>query len=386
MGASIAATVPLMVAIGGEDDDGVAFWDKVPDHEKARNWIFMLPPGSTSGEPIPGTKRGRYVKIPMPLSFAPFFAASYGMADAARHAADPATGKPWTHALGMTLQAMAGIFVPVTDANSWIAPTVAAKLSGAPVPDSATSRLPMMAVLDTLKPVANVLANSNNFGRPLRSEFNPHLPASSRGPAYLHGTIWDQAAKGLNRATGGNDLEAGLVSLSSGDVRELVAGYAGALTAIPEAMANSLYVNMSVQREDIRAEKAPFVRRLYGEINEWGADPDAWGTAKSAMSAKALMRDAAKSGATDAQMLEIEQSLGPLLDLAGHAQQRSKRLSELRKREIEVLDDSTLSEAKKMEQLQMLAVEKRLIDQAFNRATAAAVREDRANKAKAAPP
>ena len=44
--ASVAATsvaVALMNAsAGGDDEDGVPYWDKIPDYEKERNLIIML--------------------------------------------------------------------------------------------------------------------------------------------------------------------------------------------------------------------------------------------------------------------------------------------------------------------------------------------------------
>jgi len=64
---------PFMRFVGGEDeDDGIAYWDKIPWYEKSRNIILMVPGGE-----------GRRLRIPLPWGFNVPWAAATAVSDAA---------------------------------------------------------------------------------------------------------------------------------------------------------------------------------------------------------------------------------------------------------------------------------------------------------------
>lgn len=77
----------------GDDDDGVAWWDKIPDEVKERNLVIVLPPGSTAGEAVPKSKTGRYVKVPMPYGYNFFAVIANQMVDVWRHSQDAKRGR-----------------------------------------------------------------------------------------------------------------------------------------------------------------------------------------------------------------------------------------------------------------------------------------------------
>ena len=86
------ALLALQNASMGDDDDGVPWWDKIPQETKDRNLIIVLPAGAKEGEPVPGSKIGRYVKIPMPYGWNWFATIANQATDLWRHGQDPARG------------------------------------------------------------------------------------------------------------------------------------------------------------------------------------------------------------------------------------------------------------------------------------------------------
>ncbi len=113
-----AAAAGFMMAManavnGGDDDDGEAYWDKIADFEKERNFIIMLPPGTSMDGAASVGKHGRYIKIPMPYGFNIFPMLGQQLADVHRHSKDETRGlQPGKAAMNM-VNAVMGSFNPL---------------------------------------------------------------------------------------------------------------------------------------------------------------------------------------------------------------------------------------------------------------------------------
>lgn len=162
--------IAAMFAMGMEDDEGEELWDKVPDHVKRRNVVFVSPDGGL-------------VTIPMPYGFNVL---TY-LAGRAVGAAMDTEGRPENRAMSLAADTMSAVSesflpIPVADGAMGLAPTVV--------------RIPL-----------NVQSNRDDFGRKIRNE-NPYskwdVPRASMGRTDTL-ELFKFTANGLNRLGGGDD-------------------------------------------------------------------------------------------------------------------------------------------------------------------------------------
>jgi hypothetical protein len=234
VGASIMASAMLAMAnreIGGDDDDGMPYYDKIDDFVKERNIIFMRP----------GTK-GKFHKVPLPWGYNVFWALGEELGNLfTRPDYKPVEGA--TRMLTTTLNA----FNPLQSAT--ILQTMSFTLTD---------------------PFVQVAENKTWSGSPLMPEGNPF----SDTPEPYSQRYWDSArkpsvaiAKLANTLSLGNDVKPGAVDISP-EVLDLVwdtflggAGkFAGNVLNLPFKMASD---------EEVQTREVPFLRRVSGEKSEY---------------------------------------------------------------------------------------------------------------------
>lgn len=174
--------------VAGDDDDGENFWEKVPAWEKERNLVLMLP----------GAENGEAIKIPLAYGLNALVAIG-------RNASAVMRGKKNAGEAAMdTALTFADAFNPVGGGGTWwnvFAPTA-------------------------LDPIADIAENKNFTGRPIQPEQNPFSPPVTPSSNYFPSVdpIAKKVAKGVNAATGGDDVEPGWGSFSPESL-EYIAGY-----------------------------------------------------------------------------------------------------------------------------------------------------------------
>lgn len=174
--------------LSGDDDDGEAFWDKLPDYEKSRNIVLMLPDGDN----------GQAIKIPLAYGLNALFGLGRNASAMMRGALTPGA------AIGASALEFADAFNPIGGGGSWlniVAPTA-------------------------LDPFVDVTMNADFTGKPIQPEQNPFEPDVTPSSNYYNGVPgWAKSvAKGLNSATGGDDVLPGAVSVSP-EVVDYAAGF-----------------------------------------------------------------------------------------------------------------------------------------------------------------
>lgn len=231
---SMAAAVGLAIinrAIGGDDDDGQAFYDKIPEHTKERNMIFMRP-----------GQKGKYIKIPLPWGYNVFWTVGSQIGDAFTK-----KGYNVTESLGTIMSAIVGAFNPLQSSTllQTISPTVA-------------------------DPFVQVGENKTWYGAPLMPENNPFAKVK-KPQSELY---WPSArkisvvtAKSLNKITGGNYIRPGAMDISP-EVLDLIwdtfTGSAGRFAV------DALSLPAEVMKDDTSLSKIPFARRVMGEKSDYG--------------------------------------------------------------------------------------------------------------------
>ena len=235
IGASVVLSVGLAIAnsmIGGDDDDGVSYYEKIDDFQKQRNIIFMLPNG-----------KGKYVSIPLPWGYNVFWklGEEVGTAIATWDRYKPLDGV--SRMITTTLNA----FNPLQSGTllQTVTPTI-------------------------LDPLASWGENKNWSGSPLmpeQNQFSKYPEPNSQRFFPSARKLSVDIAQGLNSLTGGNEIKSGLVDISP-ETLDLVwdtfTGSAG------KFVANT--VNVPVKKlagEELSNREIPFYRRFVGEKSDY---------------------------------------------------------------------------------------------------------------------
>ena len=258
------AGVGMMLALygaagGGEDDDGEAYWDKIPSYIKERNLVIMLPPGEPLADGMKRVgKRGRYITIPVQYGFNIFPNLGYMTADVLRNAQDPKRGvTPTKAAIHMT----SVVFGSVNPFGGAIDLTDGVQV--------------LLAVTPTIADLPIQIINERNtFGAPSAPERSPYdrRPDSERMFTSQQGTVPAKVVEALNELGGGNQVKAGQImgvetSITPGTVQTLISATTGGLGSFIEQVGSSV-IAMSGDDKDIKAAKVPFLNKFYGEVDE----------------------------------------------------------------------------------------------------------------------
>jgi hypothetical protein len=250
LGFSVAA---LARYVGGKDpDDGRDRYDKVPDHVRHTNLVFMLPEGIRAAfGGVPGissflSEDGSYLKLPMPYGYNWFVNIGGTME---KHLSGNMTG---AHALTDIFMTATETWNPVGGAGN---------------------------LLQQLTPTAgrwltDLSQNRDFSGRPIVPDdapFGYEKPPSSKYFGSVSSTT-RAATDWLNEATGGNDVRAGWMSVSPGRVEYMLnfflssaGSFAGrALTLIPDAN------KKANDGEVFPVNSIPGVRRFFGAPTDQG--------------------------------------------------------------------------------------------------------------------
>jgi hypothetical protein len=321
---------------GGEDDDGEKFWDKIPDYEKERNLILMLPPGAemAGGEKV-GTK-GRYLKFPLPYGFNVFTVLGYNLADVGRGLKSNGN-EGLTPAKGAmrVASAVLGSFNPF----------------GGAIDFSKTDEV-ALALLPTMADVVYQLGNEvNSFGRPVAPKaFDETMPDSQRYNARQAGTVAQQVTDWAYRKTVSKPYVP-TIDVTPGTIENVTRMAGGGLgqfiydvgVNIPSKLYNS---------EDIAPREVPFWRNLQGEVD------GALDVGRAYERSKQVKDNAAKVKRMTAMGIEVDFDNPESTSLrALEAAQKSftKEMQKLRKEEISLMqgdlpDSEKRAERKRIQQ------------------------------------
>ena len=195
-----SATLALLNAFQeGEDEDGVSYYEKVPDYVKSRNMIFMLP-----------NTEGNYIKIPLPYGYNIFHNMGTALGDAASGVRTPKEGAV-TVATGF-LEA----FSPLSFNTS-----------------SDMSAFGVNFVPSAFRPLAELTVNENYFGSQIYNEAYPGQTISSAHLGrYKPGTaneISRWLAQAANEYTGGTKTRSGWGDVNPDAINHLAKQYFGSL-------------------------------------------------------------------------------------------------------------------------------------------------------------
>ena len=218
--------------VSDDDDDGESLYDKVPDYEKSRNLIVMLP---GSG--------GEYVKIPLPYGYNAFFAAGQSTGEILRH-----NGEGWKETAGNFLTTVADAFNPVGGTESLlnlISPTVT-------------------------DPLVDLTLNRDFTGRPIMPEQPPYDSPDPDNQRYWGSVAphWRAITDALNTATGGDAVVPGAIDVSPETLEYLSGVVLGAAGAFVDRTAG-MVTKGADPAQDLEVNDIIFARKMLGQKAGW---------------------------------------------------------------------------------------------------------------------
>ena len=234
MGGTVASGIlngRINAIVGGTDDDGEDYFNKIDDYVRERNMIFM----------IPGTK-GKYGKVPLPWGYN-FF---------------------WN--IGSEISR-------VFTKENYSALAGAGRLAGVFL--DAFSPIQSGTILQTISPTvtdpfAQVAENKNWFGGELMPEKNIFERVPKPDAQRYWSTVSDPSrwvAEELNSLTGGSKVRKGFIDVSPETLDLFIDTAGGSMFRFAQDTLSLPY--KVAKKDEINVFKVPFLRRVAGQKSEW---------------------------------------------------------------------------------------------------------------------
>ena len=229
----------INIAMSDDDEDGVSFYEKIPDYEKERNLIIMY-----SGK--------NYFKIPLPYGFNVFANMGTSMVEAANGQREPLDA-------GMFLLNSAfSSFSPISFGQSKDASKYLAKGLSPTI----------------LKPFVDIAVNETYFGSSVyRQQFPVGAPKPQAEMSYRSPEGVRSFFQWMNEATGGSEQVPGSADFNPDKFWygfEYYIGGAGQFITRSLGTGKDLFETIKEgEKVPMKANDFPFLRKLYGEASKY---------------------------------------------------------------------------------------------------------------------
>jgi hypothetical protein len=311
-----------MRLIGGEDEDEVPFYDKIPDYVKERNLVIMFP-----NEPGTAPEDIYYATIPV----------GYGLNVLTRMG----------NSLGQAFSRQAG-WTTEGDAAKNTMDVVSTMLSAFNPLGSEGSLLQFVAP-SVLDPLAMTSENKDWIGKNLMPESFEDIGLAKRPDSeryFQSVSEWAKAtARWVNEKTGGTPVEPGKISVSPETLSLYVDTITGGLGRTLDMTWDAgwkLY-----QGEPIETRRIPFVRKVYANLGDTGVGDEFYENLAKIEYTKANMAYAEENRDPELRNRMLNERR-PYLRAEDMADDIRKELRDIRKRR-EELDKRDLPREQKLE-------------------------------------
>ena len=240
--AAQAAAATLSRLLGGEDEDGVFYYDKLPEYTRSMNWVL---PNLFSEQ------EGDFLRIPKPYGDNFYTVVADHMLRSAMEVETP------RQATGAIVSGMLNAFVPVDIATS---------------EDNMTALGGVFKTITptVLKPQFELMMNRNFAGSMIYPEKYSGQEGKPNSQMYFRSVnpIAKEASQLLNKITGGSEVEAGLVDISPESIEHYFSTYTGGVGKFLSNgynFTNKLVTKGAEEAFDVEsgnANKIPFARKF----------------------------------------------------------------------------------------------------------------------------
>lgn len=288
--------------VGGKDETGEDYYDKIPQYVKETNFIIMKP-----------NSNGQYFKIPMPYGYSVFDYAGQLLNEVSPKEA-LGGGASKTQALGKLAGAILDNFNPLGASKSLlqsISPTL-------------------------ISPITDYALNMDYSGRPIMptpSPFDATPPPNSQRYWSNVGPIAKAVAQKINELTGGNEVRAGWLDVSPetiGQVFDFLTGSAGKfaerLATLPR---NALKAGRGELDWGDLVGNVPLTRKVYGAVPSYVDTVRYQDLRREVLTVADELKLAQRTRDTK-QLSEIRSSGSPELKMVEQIKHTEQALKELR--------------------------------------------------------
>ena len=340
----------MAAGVGGDDDDGEAYWDKIPAFEKERNLIFMLPPGVNVEGASEVGRDGRYIKLPIQYGLNVFSTLGYQLADLARNNADPVRGVSAGKAALNMVNVTFGAFNPIGGAVD-VSDPISVGMAAAP------------SLADVFIQFG---AGVDGFGRPTAPAKSPYdsKPDSENFSPSMAGTWEQRLSRWLNDKTGGDEAESGKIDLSPGTIRNVKRNLTGGTGDFISSVFVNLPSKMLAPEAEIEHRDIPVLKAFYGKVDDNNDLSLAYDRRAEVMKATDIEDRRRK---LDIDFDYDEKSLG-LQEIGGDAKAFTTNMTRLRKEELAAMADPDTTDAEKKLAARMIKKERAEYAREFNEA------------------
>lgn len=283
----------LNAAIGGQDDDGEDYYNKIDDYVKERNWIIMIP-----------NSKGKYLKIPLPWGYNVL----WNIGDEISKTITKEDYKP-LHGAGRLMSVFAQAFNPIQSGTllQTLSPTIT-------------------------DPFAMVAENKNWYGGDLMPQKNvfEKVPTPDSQRYWKTSRAASQwVAEKLNDWTGGNQVRKGGIDVSPETLDLIVDTMGGsAMRFFTDAAATPLKL---IRGEETKVQDFPFIRRAVGEKSQYADQRTYYENLTQVLTAKEEL-DAYKGTSYYNSLDQELKDMKRMIPIAEGAEKRLRKLRKIRNR------------------------------------------------------
>ena len=311
------AFAALMRGIGGEDDDGEAYWDKIPQGIRERNLVILLGEPELDEQGL--VKPSSYIKLPLPYGFN-FF---------------------WN--LGDTTEAQ---FAGSRDRkqNLWSNLAGSAVTSFSPLPlhagDSLAERSIMTVLPSVAVPLAEVAFNENYFGEKIAPENFPVGAQKANAELYYPSAKgpYKFISKTLNEATGGSRNKSGAIDISPEALEHIMESALGGIYRTGMGALDT--VDRLTDERETPLARIPFARIVVGQDMSDYSDMDKFYRNRQEV---INARDEYRKAETSEERAASDERFQGQRRLYARANSVDKQLRRLRDQRDRIRDDESLT-------------------------------------------
>lgn len=316
----------------GQDDDGVNWYDKVPDYVKEHNVVIM--------KSLFGGKAGEYWSIPLPYGYNMFYLLGSTTEGVTRG------NMTASKAAGNIAGGILGAFNPLGSEDS-------KTLAGTLFKNAAPT---------IFRPVADLWVNENFMGTQIYQE---NFPGGTPKPESTLGRrstpeAYKAFANWLNTATGGSQYRSGAVDINPDKMKywiDYVSGGMGRFTGKTIDAAAKTYNGI-----DIPPQQIPFLGKISGKVMPYADQQKMYDHIDELRQYNAELK--ALSGADRAAFRDKYRGQ---LSMNGITHQSQMQLKNLRKQRDEVYSDPTLTARQQADRVLMIEQNMKKVVDRFNR-------------------
>lgn len=290
--------------LGGEDETGVPFYDKIPEYTRRQNFVLMNPLRQGTGE---------YFKFPMPYGYSVFDYAGQLMASVMPKEMLGAGMSPMKASYRLSMAALDN-FNPIGGSYSLlqaISPTITT-------------------------PLVDLDLNMDFSGRPIMptpNPFDPTPPPDSQRYWNNVSPVSKWVTEKINELTGGSKARAGAVDVSPETLDYAVEFLSGAVGKFGERLVTLPFRGMAAAQGDLPLEdlvgEIPMYRKLSGRVPSY-VDISRYQEMRSEVLTIADDLKIAQQEGERAKAIEISREARPELRMVPLIKSTEQRLKELR--------------------------------------------------------